>query len=117
VAGQLDLKTAWPRRWFAWMRSGFFVDVGNVYSTDETAFFDGSGQLVDHGFSVSKLRASAGVAADLLLPFGTGRLSYAASLSSSDGSGDAMPPDRVERLQNQLASTSDTEVRAVNSSS
>jgi outer membrane protein insertion porin family len=99
VAGQLDLKTAWPRRWSAWMRSGFFVDVGNVYSTDETAFFDGNGQLVDHGFSASELRASAGVAADLLLPFGTVRLSYAAPFNSSDGDGDAMLGDRVERFQ------------------
>jgi outer membrane protein insertion porin family len=99
VAGQLDVKTAWPRRWSAWMRSGFFVDVGNVFSTDDTAFFDGSGQLVDYGFSVSELRASAGVAADLLLPFGTVRLSYAVPLNSSDGDGDAMLRDRVERFQ------------------
>ena len=92
VAGQLDLKTAWPRRWAAWMRSGFFLDVGNVYSTDDTVFFDAGGQRVDHGFSASELRASAGVAADLLLPFGTVRLSYAAPLNPSDG-------DRVERFQ------------------
>jgi outer membrane protein insertion porin family len=99
VAGQLDLKTAWPRRWSAWMRSGFFIDVGNVFSTDETEFFDGNGQLVDHGFSASELRASAGIAADLLLPFGTVRLSYAAPLNASDGNGDAMLRDRVERFQ------------------
>ena len=99
VAGQLDFKTAWPRRWSAWMRSGFFVDVGNVYSTDETAFFDGSGQRINHGFSASELRASAGIAADLLLPFGTVRLSYAAPLSSSDGNADAMLRDDVERFQ------------------
>ena len=99
VAGQLDFKTAWPRRWSAWMRSGFFVDVGNVYSTDETAFFDGSGQRVDYGFSASELRASAGIAADLLLPFGTVRLSYAVPLNSSDGNGDTMLSDRVERFQ------------------
>ena len=99
VAGQLDVKTAWPRRWSAWMRSGFFVDVGNVFSTDETAFFDGGGQRVDYGFSASELRASAGIAADLLLPFGTVRLSYAAPLNSNDGDGDAMLRDRVERFQ------------------
>jgi outer membrane protein insertion porin family len=99
VAGQLDLKTAWPRRWSAWMRSGFFVDVGNVYSTDDTAFFDGGGQALDYGFDASELRASVGIAADLLLPFGTVRLSYAAPLNSSDGNGDAMLRDRVERFQ------------------
>jgi outer membrane protein insertion porin family len=98
VAGQLDLKTAWPRRWSAWMRSGFFVDAGNVYSTDETTFFDGSGQVVDHGFSASALRASAGIAADLLLPFGTVRLSYALPLNPSDGD-DAILRDRTERFQ------------------
>ena len=99
VAGQFDLKTAWPRRWSAWMRSGFFVDVGNVYSTDETAFFDGNGQLVDHGFSASDLRVSAGVATDLLLPFGTVRLSYAVPLRSSEDNADAMLRDRTERFQ------------------
>jgi outer membrane protein insertion porin family len=99
VAGQLDVKTAWPGRWSAWMRSGFFIDIGNVYSTDETAFFDGGGQLVDYGFSASELRASAGIAADLLLPFGTVRLSYAVPLNPSDGGGDAMLRDRTERFQ------------------
>jgi outer membrane protein insertion porin family len=99
VAGQLDFKTAWPRRWSAWMRSGFLVDVGNVYSTDDTAFFDSSGQLVDYGLGAAKLRASAGIAADLLLPFATVRLSYAVPLNASDGNGDAMLRDRVERFQ------------------
>jgi len=92
VAGQLDFKTAWPRRWSKWMRSGFFLDVGNVYSTGDTAFFDAGGDFVDHGFSASELRASAGVAADLLMPFGTVRLSYGVPLNSTDG-------DRVERFQ------------------
>jgi outer membrane protein insertion porin family len=99
VAGQLELKTAWPRRWASRMRSGFFVDFGNVYSTDGTAFFDGGGQLVDHGFSASELRASAGIAADVLLGFGTLRLSYAAPLNPSDGNGDPMLRDRTERFQ------------------
>ena len=102
MAGQLDLKTAWPRRWAAWMRSGFFLDVGNAYSTDDTLFFDAGGELLDHGFSASELRASAGIAADLLLPFGTVRLSYAVPLNPSDGNGDATLRDRAERFQSQL---------------
>ena len=99
VAGQLDLKTAWPRRWSSWMRSGFFLDVGNAYSTDDTPFFDAGGGLVDHGFDASELRASAGIAADLLLPFGTVRLSYAVPLNPSDDNGDAALRDREERFQ------------------
>ena len=99
VAGQLDLKTAWPRRWAPWMRSGFFLDVGNAYSTADTQFFDSGGDLIDHGFRASELRASAGVAADLLLPFGTVRLSYAVPLNPSDGNGDATLRDREERFQ------------------
>jgi outer membrane protein insertion porin family len=99
VAGQLDLKTAWPRRWSAWMRSGFFLDAGNVYSMGDTAFFDAGGALIDHRFRASELRASAGIAADLLLPFGTVRLSYAVPLNPNDGNGDATLRDREERFQ------------------
>ena len=99
VAAQLELKTPWPRRWAARMRSGFFVDAGNVYSTDGTAFFDAGGQLIDHGFSASELRASAGIAADVLMAFGTVRLSYAVPLNPSDGNGDAALRDRTEELQ------------------
>jgi outer membrane protein insertion porin family len=99
VAGQLELKTAWPPRWASRMRTGFFLDFGNVYSTDDTAFFDSGGQLVDHGFSASELRASAGIAADLLMGFGTLRFSYAVPLNPSDGHGDALLRDRTERFQ------------------
>jgi outer membrane protein assembly factor BamA len=62
-------------------------------------FLDSGGELVDHGFKTSELRASAGVAADLLLPFGTVRLSYALPLNASDGNGDATLRDREERFQ------------------
>jgi outer membrane protein insertion porin family len=99
VATQLELKTAWPRRWAKQMRSGFFLDVGNVYSTDSTVFLDGGGQPVDHGFSASELRASAGVLADVLMPFGTIRLSYAIPLNPSDDAADARFHDRTERFQ------------------
>jgi len=74
------------------MRSGFFLDVGNVYSTAGTEFFDSAGSLVDHGFKASELRASAGVATDLLLPFGTVRLSYAVPLNAKES-------DHDERFQ------------------
>jgi outer membrane protein insertion porin family len=101
VAAQLELKTAWPRRWASRMRSGFFLDVGNVYSSDGTAFFDTAGQRIDYGFSAAELRASAGVAADVLMPFGTVRLSYAIPLNPSDDA-DAPFRDRTERFQISL---------------
>jgi len=81
------------------MRTGFFLDFGNVYSTDGTAFFDSDGQLVDHGFSASDLRSSAGIAADVLMGFGTLRLSYAVPLNPNDDNGDALLRDRTERFQ------------------
>jgi outer membrane protein assembly factor BamA len=81
------------------MRTGFFLDFGNVYSTDGTAFLDAGGQLLDHGFSASELRASTGIAADVLMGFGTLRLSYAVPLNPSDGNGDPMLRDRTERFQ------------------
>jgi len=97
AAGQLELKTPWPQRWAERMRSGFFFDVGNVYSTDGTEFFDAEGQPINYGFSASELRASMGVAADLLMPFGTVRLSYGVPLNASDDDGPA--GDRTERFQ------------------
>jgi outer membrane protein insertion porin family len=99
VAAQLDLKAAWPRRWATRMRSGFFVDVGNVYSTGSTEFFDTGGQRLDYGFKASELRASVGVATDLLMPFGTVRLSYGVPLNASDNNADPLLRDRVERFQ------------------
>ena len=39
------------------------------------------------------------VAADVLMGFGTLRLSYAVPLNPSDGNGDAMLRDRTERFQ------------------
>ena len=99
VAGQLELKTAWPRRWASRMRTGFFLDFGNVYSTDGTPFFDAGGQRVDYGFSASELRASAGIAADVLMEFGTLRFSYAIPLNPRDSSSDAQLRDRTERFQ------------------
>jgi outer membrane protein insertion porin family len=102
VATQLELKTAWPRRWSERMRSGFFFDVGNVYSTGGTEFYDASGRRVDYGFDSSELRVSAGIAADLLMPFGTVRLSYGIPLNASDGNGDDFLRDRTERFQISL---------------
>ena len=98
VSGQLELKTAWPNRWADRVRSGFFLDFGNVYSTDGTEFFDTIGQSLDHSFSASELRASVGLAADLLMPFGTVRLSYAVPLNATDGNNNAVR-DRTERFQ------------------
>ncbi len=97
VAGQLELKTAWPSRWAKRVRSGVFLDVGNVFSTSADVF-DG-GQLVDYGFEASELRASVGLAADMLMRFGTVRLSYALPLNPRDGDGVATFGDRTERFQ------------------
>jgi outer membrane protein insertion porin family len=99
LATQLELKTAWPRRWAARMRSGFFLDVGNVYSTDGTVFLDGGGQPLDHGFRAAELKSSAGAAVDLLMPFGTVRFSYAFPLNPRDNDADPWLNDRTERFQ------------------
>ncbi len=99
VSAQLELKTAWPQRWAERVRSGVFLDVGNVYSTDGTEFVGAGGQRLDYRFSASELRASLGLAADVLMPFGTVRLSYAVPLNASNGHGDAISRDRTERFQ------------------
>jgi outer membrane protein insertion porin family len=99
AAAQLELKTPWPDQWAERVRSGFFLDVGNVFATSGAKFFETGGRRIDHSFRASELRASVGIAADVLMPFGTVRLSYALPLNRNDGNGDALFRDRTERFQ------------------
>jgi outer membrane protein insertion porin family len=99
VAAQVEWLTPWPRRWQERVRTGFFYDVGNVFSAGDTVFSDGGGATVDYGFDAAELRQSAGVVAHVRIPLGVLSVSYARPLDARERAASAFGRDEVERLQ------------------
>lgn len=99
VGARVELVTPWPGRWRDRIRVGFFADAGNVFATEDVAFTDAAGSPLDYGFDASALRRSAGLAAEILSPFGALRLSYAVPLGADDDHPSPFLRDRVDRLQ------------------
>ena len=81
------------------MRIGFFYDLGNVFSTESVSFLDDGGQSLDYEFEFSRLRQSAGIAAQILLPIGVLRLSYGVPLNAEDDHPNRFLRDDIERFQ------------------
>lgn len=102
VNARVELVTAWPRRWRDRVRVGLFADAGNVFATEDVEFVDATGQSLDYGFDLSSLRRSVGLAAEILSPFGTLRLSYAVPLGADDDHPNPFLRDDVDRLQISL---------------
>lgn len=102
VNARVELVTAWPRRWSDRVRVGVFADAGNVFATEDVAFVDAAGQSLDYGFDASSLKRSVGLAAELLSPFGTLRLSYAVPLGADDDDPNPFLRDEVDRFQISL---------------
>jgi outer membrane protein assembly factor BamA len=96
TAAQFEVLTPWPGRAGKRLRVGFFYDLGNVFETEGVAFTDPAGQSLDYGFDGSDLQHSAGIAAEVLIPFGILRLSYGIPIDR-----DTTPFGRVDedRLQ------------------
>lgn len=99
VTARVELMTPWPGRFGERIRVGLFADAGNVFSTEDVAFADADGRPLDFGFDASKLRTSAGIAADVLTPFGALKLSYAFPLDADDANSNPFLRDRIERFQ------------------
>jgi len=100
LAGQLEVMTAWPRRWGENVRVGFFYDAGNVFhGADGVAFYDEGGQPLDYGFDWSELRRSTGLALEVLLPVGLVRASYAVPLDPEEHPTSVFRRDDAERFQ------------------
>jgi len=102
VNARVELVTAWPRRWRDRVRVGLFADAGNVFATEGIEFFDADGQRLDYGFDASALRRSVGLAAEILSPFGTLRVSYAVPLGADDDHPNPFLRDELDRFQISL---------------
>jgi outer membrane protein insertion porin family len=97
-ANQYELIVPTPDRFGAALRMSLFVDVGNVFSTGGTRFFDRLGDPIDHRFDYAKLKRSAGLGVEWLAPLGLLRFSYATPLNA-DRETDRFFGDEVERFQ------------------
>ena len=102
VGARVELMTPWPARWQDRVRVGLFADAGNVFSTEDVAFTDFAGDALDYGFEPSRLRRSVGLAADVLSPFGTLRISYGVPLRAEDDHPNPFLRDAEDRLQISL---------------
>lgn len=99
TSASLELFTPLPEKWEQRMRVGFFYDIGNVFSNEDVLFEDDDGLPLDYGFAFSELRQSAGVSAQLVLPFGVLNLSYGFPLNADDANPNRFLRDDVERFQ------------------
>jgi outer membrane protein insertion porin family len=101
LAGQAELIVPTPEKWRGKARFSLFYDVGNVFSTDDTPFFDfdaeGNIEEVDYDFAIDDLRHSVGVAAEWLSPMGIFRFSYGVPLNDEE-------EDEVEEFQFSIGS-------------
>jgi outer membrane protein insertion porin family len=99
VSGQFELMMPLPEKWTERLRIAFFYDLGNVFSTENVSFLDDAGQSLDYGFELSRLRQSAGLAAQILIPIGVLRLSYGVPLNADDDNPNRFLRDAIERYQ------------------
>ena len=99
VSGQFELMMPLPEKWTERLRIAFFYDLGNVFSTENVSFLDDDGQSLDYGFELSRLRQSAGLAAQILIPIGVLRLSYGVPLNADDDNPNRFLRDAIERYQ------------------
>jgi outer membrane protein insertion porin family len=96
---QLELLLPMPAKWRNSARFSAFVDVGNVFSTDDVQFV-GKDRVtpVEYDFAFDKLRYSTGVAVQWMAPLGVFRFSYAVPLNEFAGN-DVEYKDETEGFQ------------------
>lgn len=99
TSASVELFTPLPEKWQERLRFGFFYDIGNVFSTENIVFEDDDGAPLAYSFALSDLRQSAGVSAQILLPFGVLNLSYGLPLNADDRNPNRFLRDDVERFQ------------------
>ena len=98
VSSQLEMVFPMPGQAASTTRFSLFADAGNVFSTDDTPFFDTrTGEPVTAEFSASEIKYSVGAAFQWLAPLGLFRFSYGLPLNDESG-------DRTERFQFSIGS-------------
>ncbi|MBA3563793.1 MAG: outer membrane protein assembly factor BamA [Gammaproteobacteria bacterium] len=98
VASQLELLIPTPEKLGNSTRFSLFYDIGNVFSTGDTTFFDRRGDPIDYEFDYDELKHSAGIAAEWVAPIGLFKFSFAIPLNDYEGDSRTFP-DEVERFQ------------------
>ena len=97
-ANQFELIVPTPEKIGASARLSVFLDVGNLFSTEDVKFTDKLGDPMDYKFDYNNLKQSVGLAVEWLAPLGLLRFSYAVPLNADDET-DRYYGDRVERFQ------------------
>jgi len=98
VANQFELILPTPAKIGNSTRISLFYDIGNVFSTSSTQFFDKLGAPMSYDFDYDSLKRSVGLAVEWLAPLGLLRFSYASPLNADDPT-DRYYGDEVERFQ------------------
>ena len=97
-ANQFELIIPTPEKIAGSTRIALFFDIGGVFSTDGTRFYDKLNDPMDYDFSYDRLKKSVGLGVEWLAPLGLLRFSYAMPLNEDDAT-DRFYGDEVERFQ------------------
>ena len=97
-ANQFELIIPTPEKFAGSTRLALFYDIGNVFSTDSTSFFDKLGNPMSYDFEYDNLRQSVGLGVEWLAPMGLLRFSYAIPLNEREET-DRFYGDEVEQFQ------------------
>jgi outer membrane protein insertion porin family len=85
---QIELLLPMPEKFRNSARFSAFVDIGNVFATDDIEFVGRDGRTpVDYDFGFDKLKYSTGLAVQWLAPLGVFRFSYAFPLNAEKSEG------------------------------
>jgi outer membrane protein insertion porin family len=86
LASQIEMLMPMPDKWRNTARFSAFFDIGNVFSTENVAFYGKDGITpVKYDFAFDKLRYSTGLAVQWLAPLGVFRFSFAVPLNPFKG--------------------------------
>jgi outer membrane protein insertion porin family len=98
LSSQLELIIPVPGDLGTTTRFSLFVDAGNIFSTDDTPFFDpATGEPRSHDLSASNMKYSVGASFQWLAPLGLFKFSYGFPLNDDQF-------DRTERFQFTIGS-------------
>ncbi len=103
LAGQAELLLPMPEKFASQARASLFFDIGNVFSTGGTRFYDVYGNQVFYEFDAADLRQSVGVSVQWLAPLGLFRFSYGVPLNEFKGDG-FVRADETESFQFSIGS-------------